>query len=107
MLRRLGFGVKWRKWITAYVTSVSYAAIINGGPSTLFKPSKGLRQGDPLSPFLFIVVMEALNKMILKAREQNLFQGLKVGKGASKEEISHLFFTDDVLLLANQIWQLC
>lgn len=98
MLKRLGFGDKWRKWITSCITSVSHAVIITEEPSESFKSSKGLRQGDPLSPLLFIVVMKDLNRMLLKARELNLFSGLHVGDGSCMEEITHLFFTDDVLL---------
>lgn len=68
------------------------------GTSTFFRTSRGLRQEDPLSPFLFIVEMEALNRMLVKVREHNLFQDLSVGKGDVREEVTHFFFTDDVLL---------
>jgi len=55
---------------------------------------RGLRQGDPLSPFLFVLVAEVLSRMLMKASSMGLFQGLQVGK--KKETITHLQFADDI-----------
>lgn len=72
--------------------------MVNGGPSNFFQASRGLRQGDPLSQLLFIIVMEGLNKLIEKARTLQLLRGIEVGNFGPKIEITHLFFADDTLM---------
>ncbi|GJY72048.1 putative RNA-directed DNA polymerase, eukaryota, reverse transcriptase zinc-binding domain protein [Tanacetum coccineum] len=70
--------------------------LINGSPTKEFKLERGLRQGDPLSPFLFILAAKALNVAILEATNHNIFYGIKVGK--DKLCISHLQYADDALI---------
>lgn len=72
--------------------------MVNGGPSSFSKDSISHRQGDPLSRFLFIIVMEDLNKMILRAYELGIFTGLKVKDGKHAKEITDICFADDTLL---------
>lgn len=81
MLWGMGFGVKWNKWVKCCIFTTSYAMMINGGPSSFFQGFKGFHQEDPLSPLPFIVVMEGLNKIILKAWDIDLFKGLSVVMG--------------------------
>jgi hypothetical protein len=64
LLRRCGFGEKWCLWIQHCITSVRFSVLINGVPSGFFGSSRGVRQGDPLSPFLFVLVMEAFSRML-------------------------------------------
>lgn len=64
------------------VLTVSYSILLNGKPLQLFKPKCGLRQGDPLSPFLFILCMEALSGMLTNLEEENKLKGLQVARGA-------------------------
>ena len=69
--------------------------LINGSPSASFRMHHGLRYGDPLSPFLFLLVREAFNKMMVKAKELNLVEGIKIGFDGV--ELSHLQFAYDTL----------
>lgn len=80
MLSRMSFEVKWRRQVKFCIPKVLFAVMVNGGSSSFFSVSRGFRQGDSLSPLFFIVVMKVLNKMMVKAREQNLFKGLYVSR---------------------------
>jgi len=68
VLTAFGFNHHWVKWVMAMVTSSNFSILVNGSPSDIFIPSKGLRQGDPLCPFLFILVMEGLGRSIKHAK---------------------------------------
>ncbi|KAL4390659.1 hypothetical protein AHAS_Ahas03G0167200 [Arachis hypogaea] len=70
--------------------------IINGSPSDPFPMKRGLRQGDPISPFLFILVAEVLNRMLELAKKKCFIKGLEVGK--DKIALFHLQFIDDTIL---------
>jgi len=59
-MRRLRFSEKWISWIKGCMDSSSVLIMVNGSPTEEFKPTKGLRQGDPMTPFLFLVVVEGL-----------------------------------------------
>jgi len=67
VLKQLGFYDQWICWIRECVTTVSYSMLINHAPNGLFEPSRGLRQGDPLSPYLFILCMNVFSITIGKA----------------------------------------
>ena len=95
MLQRLGFHSKWVRWVTCCLESSSIFVLINGSPTEEFKPSMGLRQGDPMAPFLFLVVVEGLAGLVRQATKQNMLTGVKVGR---KEIVcSMLQFADDTL----------
>lgn len=73
--------------------------MVNGGPSIFFRHLEDSDKGT--LPMLFIVITEALNKMLIRAREIDLFK-LKVGGGVNAEEIIHLLFTDDIMIFCEQ-----
>eukprot|EP00268_Persea_americana_P019440 TRINITY_DN19961_c1_g2_i1.p1 TRINITY_DN19961_c1_g2~~TRINITY_DN19961_c1_g2_i1.p1 ORF type:complete len:139 (-),score=16.46 TRINITY_DN19961_c1_g2_i1:242-658(-) len=59
---------KWRGWVRECICTTSFSALVNGSPSWLFKASTGIRQCDPLSPFLFTLVVEMLSSILLQAK---------------------------------------
>ncbi|MCH90195.1 retrotransposon protein putative unclassified, partial [Trifolium medium] len=95
-LESMGFPLKMINTILKCVSTVSFSILINGVPSNPFSPQRGLRQGDPLSPYLFIICANVFSELISKAQSQNLIHGAKISNGAP--EISHLLYADDSLL---------
>ena len=96
VMAAMGFGCNWRRWVQRCMSSASISILINGSPTKPFKMERGLRQGDPLSQFLFVLLAEVLNRMMHKATNLGLIRGLSVGK--DKIQLSHLQFTDDTLV---------
>lgn len=72
VLRKMGFSHKWVSLVMGCVSTSTLSVLINGKAGSFFKPSRGLRQGDPLSPFLFLFVNDVLSKMIIKACHSSL-----------------------------------
>ena len=102
MLERFGFPEKWRKWIYYCISTVKFSVLINGAPCGLFENYRGLRQGDPLSSLLFVVVMEAISKMMDKAMTEGLFFGFSVGTSIGNYlQVTHLLFADDKLVMCD------
>lgn len=97
VLSKLGFPHKWTEWIKACVTTVSYSVKVNGETTNHFRPSRGLRQGDPLSPYLFIICMEVfISLMCQNSNENSTGIGFRLTPGTNK--IPGLMFADDNLL---------
>ena len=87
-LERMGFGPKCIRWIRWCISTASFSVMFNGSPAGFFRSSRGLRQGDPLSPYLFVVGMEVLSCLLKRAAEGNLFLGadwgiVRVGRWSS------------------------
>nr|XP_028946848.1 uncharacterized protein LOC114820401 [Malus domestica] len=95
VMEKMRFSVMWRKLIMGYVTSVNFVVILNRQPGNKFAPSRGLRQGDPLSSYLFLLVVEVLSRMIQRAIENRLLEEVKMS--ASGPVIFHIFFANDTL----------
>ncbi|RVW61143.1 Transposon TX1 uncharacterized 149 kDa protein [Vitis vinifera] len=99
VLEMKGFSLRWRKWMRGCLSSVSYAVLVNGNAKGWVKASRGLRQGDPLSPFLFTIVADVLSRMLLKAEERNVLEGFRVGRNRTR--VSHLQFADDTIFFSS------
>ena len=78
------------------ITSVTYSVIINGSTHGCIVPTRGLRQGDPLSAYLFLLCAEGFSALINEATRCQQLNGISICRGSAK--ISHLFFADDSLL---------
>uniref|UniRef100_A0A2N9GXK7 Reverse transcriptase domain-containing protein n=1 Tax=Fagus sylvatica TaxID=28930 RepID=A0A2N9GXK7_FAGSY len=99
MLQRCGFYGRWRNWMYSCISTARFSILINGCPNGFFPSSRGLRQGDPLSPLLFVIVMEALSRLLDRAVREGLFSGFSVGTMAANPlMVSHLLFADDTLI---------
>jgi hypothetical protein len=97
-MRQMGFAPRWIGLIMMCVTSVQYSILVNGNPSGRIISTRGLRQGDPISPYLFLICVETLS-MVVKANMEGALMGVPSSKYGS--QISHLFFANDSLLFCN------
>lgn len=95
----------WVQLVHQCVSTVSYKILINGEMTQAFQPTCGLRQGDPLSPYLFLFCMDIISRMTALATEISQFQGIQVHRRAPT--ISHLFFADDSMFFFNASPQSC
>ncbi|XP_023644536.1 uncharacterized protein LOC111832445 [Capsella rubella] len=95
LMEKMGFDQKWVGWIMHCISSVSYRILINGDPKGRVRPTRGIRQGDPISPYLFILCTEALIAQIRRAEEEGKIQGLRISNASPR--VSHLLFADDSL----------
>ena len=99
VLQQMGFGIKWISWIKWYITTASFSVLVNGRPAGFFRSSRGLRQGEPLSPYLFVLGMEVFSILVEKASTRGFLLGHKfVGRSEETLQISHLLFVDDTLV---------
>jgi hypothetical protein len=95
-LKAMNFPQNLTNTIMKCVKTVTFSILINGKPTNIFFPERGLRQGDPLSPYLFIICADVLSAAISKAQENKLIHGVKIAPRAP--EITHLFFADNSLM---------
>ena len=96
IMNRLGFDEKWRKLVMQCVTTVTYSVRINGKPKGHIILTRGIHQGDPLSPYLFLLCAKSLSSLIKKAMDDGVMEGLVIYWGGPR--LSHLFFADDNLI---------
>ena len=81
--------------------ATSFAVLVNGSPSNFFRASRGLRQGLLLSPFLFLIIEDALSRIIQHAKREGSFKGIRINNTV---ELSHILFVDDVVMLGEGSW---
>ncbi|GKC35516.1 RNA-directed DNA polymerase, eukaryota, partial [Tanacetum coccineum] len=93
-LKSFGFGLKWRNWISGCLNNAKGLVLVNGNPTKEFQFFKGLKQGDPLSSFLFILVMETLHLSFKRLINVGLYRGISINGSLT---LSHLFYADDVV----------
>ena len=102
LLRRSGFSSKWCDWIGFYISTARFSILINGCPQGFFASSRGLRQGDPLCPLLFVLIMETLSRLMARATQERFLSGFLVGMERDNPlMVSHLLFVDDTLIFCN------
>ena len=97
----MGFPSSWRRWINTCLCSSWSSVLVNGSPTKEFRLFRGLRQGDPLSPFLFILAMEGLHVAMEDAVDAGLYSPVRLDMDGF--QISHLFYADDALFMGNSL----
>ena len=95
VLQRFGFHEKWVTTIMQCVRTVSFSYLMNGTAKGRVIPGRGIRQGDPLSPYLFILCSEVLSGLCLKAQREGKLQGIRVATECPR--VNHLLFADDTM----------
>ncbi|XP_059310806.1 uncharacterized protein LOC132062204 [Lycium ferocissimum] len=95
VLIEFGLPNRMVEWVITCVTTVSYSLVINGGLTERFQAKKGLRQGDPMSPYLFVLVMEYLNRSLKQLRYDPNFN---YHPKCSRQELVHICFADDLIM---------
>ncbi|CAN6724151.1 unnamed protein product [Malus baccata var. baccata] len=99
MMCSLGFEPIFCKWIKECISFVSFSVLINGTPTGFFRPNRGLRQGDPLSPYLFLLCTEGFSMLIRRGLERGALHGFKISSAGAP--LTHLFFADDSVVFGN------
>ncbi|MCI13116.1 cysteine-rich receptor-like protein kinase, partial [Trifolium medium] len=103
VMGKTSFPILWRKWIKECVCTATASVLVNCSPTYEFPLERGLRQGDSLSPFLFLLAAEGLNVLMQALVDRNVFTGYRLGS-QDPISVSHLQFADDTLLLGVKSW---
>ncbi|XP_026445199.1 uncharacterized protein LOC113345732 [Papaver somniferum] len=98
MLRKIGFHVKFCKLVEQCISTSKISILLNGSPTEEFYHTRGIRQGDSLSPYMFIIAMEFLSRLLTNAANNHVISGFKDARNAPG--ITHLLFADDILIFA-------
>lgn len=98
IMKRMGFGRDWIELIWNCISTVEFYFLLNNSEIGPVIPGRGIRQGDPLSPYLFIIAFEGLSAIIHKQQQEGGIHGITVARGAPT--ISHLLFADDSFMFS-------
>ena len=93
VLTTMNFSSTWINWIMECISLVQYAILLNGSPTQFFHPSRALRQGDPISPYLFLLCTNILSIALTQAERQKQIMGITVGRRGVT--LTHLLFAND------------
>ena len=104
-LRKLGFNERWITLMMICVETVSYSMLVNGEPHEVFRTTRGIRQGDPFSPFLFLLCTMGLHNLISKAEREGSIHSFALSRRSPK--LTHMLFVDDSLLFCRLNRQKC
>ena len=96
IMEKIGFGERLVRLVMEYISMVSFSILVNREPKGEITPSRGIRQGDPLSPYLSLLCSKGLNRLIQGVVREDKIRGFSLCK--NEPQISHLFFADDTLL---------
>jgi hypothetical protein len=96
MMEKMGFASGWVSMIMRCVQSARFLVKLNGGVSGVFNPSRGLRQGDPLSPYLFLFCVERFSAILRQAQVERQISGVKFGSDGPT--VTHLLFADNSIV---------
>ncbi|XP_060965474.1 uncharacterized protein LOC133034409 [Cannabis sativa] len=97
-MERFGFSTHFINLVMCCVTTVSYSILLNGKPLKRFKPERGIRQGDPMSPYLFLLCNEVLSRLLSLEQDRGRLHGIKVARNVPA--LSHLMFADDTIIFS-------
>ena len=95
-MEKLGFPVDWIDRVISCVTTPSFSVLINGKPFGMIHPSRGIRQGDPLSPYLFLLCAKGFTALLNKAESEGRIKRISICRGAPK--VTNLMLANDSLL---------
>ena len=102
VLRKMGFGCKWIEWVKWCISTAFFSMLINGNPASFFSNTRGLRQRDPLSPYLFVLGMEVFSLLIDKVVSGGFLMGYTLrGRNGETLTLSHLLFANDTLVFCS------
>ena len=99
VMQKMGFGPKWLGWMWSCISTAKFSVLVNSVPAGFFSSSKGLCQGDPLSPYLFVMGMEVRSVLITRAIEGGFISRCSIWRGRGQAvNISHLLFANDTIV---------
>ncbi|TQE06855.1 hypothetical protein C1H46_007493 [Malus baccata] len=105
IMLQLSFDPRWTDLVMSCVSSVTYSFVVNGKATGYIAPTRGLKQGDPISPYLFLICVEGLTSLIARYEQLSLIHGVSICRGAPS--ITHLLFADDSFLFMKASFKEC